>query len=310
MRESRVSPSPRTGAARRRPLFPSRPRPGLLLLGLLIAALGAGCGDLARSHGPGSFERVEPGLEVGTFALPGSGSGAPTLHVVRLDPRAFELRLLMASADGPLQTAAEWARGRGLVAAINAGLYQEDGRTSVSLMRRRDHVNNGHLATQHLAVLAFDPLDPLDPGLPPVQIIDRELQPYADVAPRYAGLVQGIRLIALDGRNVWRQQELRHNTAAVGIDADGRVLLLYNAEAMTTHDLVDGLLKLPLRLRNAMYLEGGPPAQLWLDAAGRTLSLAGLSGSDPASAIPVPNVLGVARRAPRESREPSEPRER
>lgn len=287
VRESRVSRFPRFGAALRRPLF-------VPLLGLLLAALGAGCRNPADSRHPAAFERLEDGLELAVFALPGAGSGAPTLHAVRLDPRRFELRLFMSSADGEPRTVSEWARGRGLVATINAGLYQEDGRTSVSLMRRRDHVNNGHLATQHLAVLAFDPLDPT---LPAVQIIDRELQPFAELADRYAALVQGIRLIALDGRNVWKQQEQRHNTAAIAVDVEGRVLLLYNESALTTHDLVEGLLKLPLGLRNAMYLEGGPPAQLWLESAGRTLSLAGLAGDDPAGAIPVPNVLGIARRA-------------
>jgi hypothetical protein len=278
------------GAALRRPRFALLPG---LLAGLLLTVSGTGCQDPARSRGQGSFEQLEDGLEIGTFGLPGSGSAAATLCVVRLDPRVFELRLLMSSADGAPRTAAEWGRGHGLVAAINAGLYQEDGRTSVSLMRRRDHVNNGHLAAQHQAVLAFDALDPRTPA---VQIIDRELQPFPELGRNYAALVQGIRLVALDGRNVWKQQEQRHNTAAVAIDTDGRVLLLYNEAAMSTHDLVEGLLKLPLRLRNAMYLEGGPPAQLWLHAAGRTVSLAGPSGSDPATAVPVPNVIGVARR--------------
>ena len=63
-----------------------------------------------------------------------------------------------AAPDGSRLTAKQWAERFGLVAAINASLYQTDHRTSVSLMKSRTHTNNPRLS-QHNAVLLFDRLD-------------------------------------------------------------------------------------------------------------------------------------------------------
>lgn len=273
--------------------MPVRPRLPLLVLAAALAA-GSSC-TADHERPPGAWQRLEEGLEFGEFELPVGSPGGPTLHVLRIDPARYELKLFMASAepDGQPRSAAAWVREKALIAAINAGLYQQDGRTSVSLMRSREHVNNGHVAAAHQAVLAFDPADP---QLPLVQIIDREHQPLDVFMTRYGSLVQGIRMIALDRRNVWRQQEQRHDTAAIAVDEFGRALLLYNDAPMTTHDLVEGLLRLPLDLRNAMYLEGGPKAQLFLDAGGRRLTFGGLGGDGGADAVPIPNVIGIAHR--------------
>lgn len=213
------------------------------------------------------WRKLAPGLELASFSAPVNGDDpdAP-IAVLRIDPLQFELRLLMSSATpgGARLTAREWCENNSLVAAVNAGMYQEDFKTSVSLMKSRTHVNNAHL-TRHRAVLAFDRLDG---SVPPVQIIDRDLQPYDDLAAKYGSLVQGIRMVALDGRNVWAAQEERYSVAAVGVDRDGKVLFVHSRGRRTPHDLVDALLRLPLNLRNAMYLEGGPIAQLFVQVEG------------------------------------------
>ena len=54
------------------------------------------------------------------------------------------------------------------------------------------------------------------------------------------------------------------------------------------------------QLREAMYVEGGPEAQLYVNAGGREVELVGSHGSSFAGiensyALPIPNVLGVRR---------------
>jgi uncharacterized protein YigE (DUF2233 family) len=250
-----------------------------------------------------TWDLLEPGLELGSARSPiRAESGDSRIRILRIDPARFELQLLnrTAAPDGAPLTAKEWSRRHGLVAAINASLYQTDHRTSVSLMKSRAHTNNPRLS-KHNAVLLFDRLDE---DVPPVQIVDRTCRDLGAVQSHYGAMVQSIRMVSCNRANVWSQQpEHKWSTAAIGIDQHGRVLFIHVRSPLSTHDLIDGLLTLPLGLREAMYVEGGPEAQLYVNAGGRELELVGSHGSSFAGientyALPIPNVLGVRRIAP------------
>jgi phosphodiester glycosidase len=243
---------------------------------------------------------LEPGLTLGTFVSPRPAAvGDSTIRVLRVDPGVFKLRLMNASApdQGRRLTAKEWCRRNGLVAAINASMYQTDLRTSVSLMRTRTHVNNPRLSKDR-AALAFDRLDR---ALPPVQIIDRECQDFEELRRGYGTLVQSIRMVSCTGKNVWRQQPNAWSTAAIGTDRDGNALFIHARSPYSTHDLIEILLALPIALKNAMYVEGGPEAQMYVTSDGREFEFVGLpavgfgDARDDPPARPVPNVVGVAR---------------
>ncbi len=251
----------------------------------------------------GPWRALDVGLDWAELPLsPASAAGDGVVRVLRVDPGRYELKLLMASAPGQGKafTPREWCRHGRLVAAINAGMFAEDYLTAISLLRSRHHVNNLRL-TRHMAVLAFDRRDV---GVPPVQILDRELQDVTALSSRYGSLVQSIRMVALDGRNVWQPQVRRWSAAAAGIDTSGRVLLLHVRSPYPMHDLVDMLLDLPLGLRNLMYLEGGAQAQLYVEAGGEEHELAGCydpegpAAGREAGPSPIPNVIGVARLVP------------
>lgn len=245
---------------------------------------------------------LEPGLWLAELEAPKKSLlGDSTIRVLRIDPERFELRLLNASAtpDGGSKTAKVWCQEHGLVAAINASMYRQDHQTSVSMMKTRRHTNNARLSKDN-AVLAFDRLDP---GVPPVQIIDRKLQDFPALRSRYGTLVQSIRMVTLERRNAWQQQPRRWSIAAIGMDRQGRVLFLHSRSPYSVHDFIDMLLELPIDLRNAMYVEGGPEAQLYVAGGGREIELVGsfetgfFETDDNASAWPVPNVVGVVRRS-------------
>lgn len=254
---------------------------------------------------PIAWEHLEPGLELGSVRSPiASAAGDSRIRILRIDPSRFELQLLNSSAspEGTPLTAKEWSQRHGLVAAINASLYQIDQRTSISLMKSRTHTNNPRLS-KHNAVLLFDRLDD---SVPPVQIVDRTCRDLEGVQGRYGAMVQSIRMVSCNRANVWSQQpENKWSTAAIGIDQRGQVLFIHVRSPLSTHDLIDSLLALPLDLREAMYVEGGPEAQLYVNAGGRELEIVGSHGSSFAGientyALPIPNVLGVRRirRAP------------
>lgn len=266
---------------------------GRTLLPLLFCAYGAGAAYSIE------WRTLEPGLELATPLAPNpAAEGDSRISILRLDPARFDLELLNASASssGGTRTPRDWAGQGPFLAVTNAGMYQGDYRTNLSLMQSRNHVNNPHL-TKHRAVLAFDPLDV---RVPSVQIIDLSCQDFPALRPRYAALVQSIRMISCERENVWRQQEQRWSTAAIAADDAGRILLIHVRSPFSTHDLIENLLELPLGLTRAMYLEGGTQAQLYVNAGGQELELVGSRGSRGLGgnvlALPIPNALAVRRR--------------
>jgi hypothetical protein len=274
----------------------------LLPVGVAAASPPSGGTDLGWTN-------LEPGLDLGRFR-----SSVPVEHgdgivtILRVDPNHFDFRLLnaSASADGKTRTAKEWCIGSGAIAAINSSMYQTDHRTSVSLMRTGDHVNNSRLSKDN-AVLAFDPTAD---SLPPVRIIDRTCDDFDSLRSSYGTLVQSIRMVSCRQKNVWAQQPEKWSTAAIGIDRAGRVLFIHCRSPHSVHDFIDQLLEFPIDLYNAMYVEGGPEAQLYFRAGNRTESHIGSFESgfwendDNKHAWPIPNVVAVMRIADRKPEEP------
>jgi len=249
------------------------------------------------------WRELEPGLHLAELVAPQEAEiGDSMIRVVRIDPAHFELKLLnaSASAQGRSKTARDWAEQNDLVAAINASMFQKDYRTSVALMKTIGHTNNAWLSKDK-AVLAFDPISN---GLPTVQIIDRECQDFESLKEKYRSMVQNIRMVSCDGRNVWAQQPRKWSTAAVGMDRQGRVLFVHARSPYSTHDFITILLNLPIKLKNAMYVEGGPEAQLYVKSGESEFEWVGsfetgFNEDDHVTvAWPIPNVIGAARRSP------------
>jgi len=247
------------------------------------------------------WRALKQGLEYAEFTAPlRSTHGDSKIRILRIDPTYFELKLVNASArpDGKPLTTKEWVRQENLAAAINASMFHADYRTSVALMKTKGHTNNPRV-TKDKAVLAFHPLIS---SIPPVQIIDRECQDFHQLQRQYASLVQNIRMISCRGNNVWAQQKRAWSTAAVGTDLQGRVLFIHVRSPYSVHDLIDMLLALPIELRNAMYVEGGPEAQLYVKSGDVELELVGsfetgfYERDDNTRAWPIPNAIGVRRK--------------
>ena len=262
-------------------------------------------GPLVLEVAPASpWQVLEPGLELGSFVSPRRSTvGDSVIHVLRVDPGRYDLVLKMAGAEDPVvtRTARQWSERDDLLAAINSSMYQQDHETSTELMRSSEHVNNPRLTSGN-TVLAFEPADEVPDDLPRVRIIDRQCEDFETLKPHYRSLVQSIRMVSCERANVWKQSERIWSHAVIGIDGAGRPLLIHSRSPWTTHDFVDILLELPIDLRQLQYAEGGPEAQLFVDAGGIELERFGsfetgfFESDDNAIAWPVPNVIGVVRR--------------
>lgn len=253
------------------------------------------------SASAGAWQKLDKGLELGIFRAPQSAEwGDSLIRILRIDPHYFKFELLNTSAikNGSTLTAKQWCRQNGLVAAINASMYQTDYKTSVSLMRTKKHTNNPRLSKDK-TLLAFDRLTPKTPW---VKIIDRQCEDFDLWKKKYGTFVQSIRMISCKGGNVWRQQSKKWSTAAIGTDRQDRVLFIHVGSAYSTHDLINILQQLPINISRAMYAEGGPQAQLYVRHGSDEHEFVGSFELNLNENInnpvfwPIPNVVGISLR--------------
>lgn len=253
----------------------------ILVVGLLAFANGAVAADV--------WQELETGLEIAHFdsrnrTIDPEGD----LMVLRVEPRIFSLQLLTTArqAKEPGRNVARWCRDLGLIAAINAGMYQADKRTHVGFCKVDGKVVNG-FANDYLSVAAFGPLDQADP---PFRIFDLDETPMDEVLDRYNNVVQNLRLIKRDSENRWQPATDQWREAALAEDHRGRALLIYCRTAWSMYDFNEILLALPLNVVAAQHLEGRSPARFWIDHPAYE------AGPEaPAPGPELPNVLGVVR---------------
>ncbi len=253
-------------------------------------------GDFAFTSVTIPWKEADEGLLVAEFES--VFDNAPyEVTVVKVDPERYSFQLLCATEHGKESlTTKEWALKYQVLAAVNAGMFQENGLTSVGFMKNFGHVNNPRLSNAN-TILAFNPVGE---NLPEIQLIDRECQDFNDLRQKYQSFVQSIRMISCSRQNVWSRHDSKWSTLAVGMDTHGNILFLFSRTPQSVHDFIEILLSLPLSLKSAMYLEGGPQASLYLSTSSTTIERYGVRGGLEKNPLPfpltIPNVIGISKK--------------
>jgi hypothetical protein len=244
-----------------------------------------------------AWKTLESGLELGTFHSPGyPDSVKATIYILRIDPAIYSLNLFCASApdQGKTLSAKQWCKKEHLVAAINASMYQEDYKTSVSLMKTAVHTNNSYLSKDK-TIIAFNPRKE---SVPNFRIIDRQCDDFTILRHDYSTFIQSVRMISCTGKNVWTQGQA-WSIASIGSDKNGKVLFIYSSNPHTVHDFANILLTLPINIDRAMYLDGGHIAQMAIQTGTTNLELIGQFnglGYSPTEAPAIPNIIGIIKK--------------
>jgi Phosphodiester glycosidase len=240
----------------------------------------------ARAEAAPSPRQLLPGLDLFEFAS-SAELGDGKLNALRIDPTRFAFTLLTEQVQGHRRTAREWARAYNLVATTNAAMFAPDGRP-VSYCKADNRVVTERVTNDN-SVFVFSDAS--------ARLLDRSLEAFDP--SQHGNALQGIRMIAADGRNVWSQQERQWSIACLAQDGRGRILFLQKRTPMSVHDFVNYVQGLPLGLARCMYLEGGPEATLYVNAGGIELERFGSYESgfnendDNDRAWQLPNVIGV-----------------
>jgi hypothetical protein len=247
---------------------------------------------------PSPWEVLAPGVELAEFDAPVKSTvGDSRVTVLRVDVRQRPVRMLSARREGfsSEPTAESWAKLRGLLAVTNAGMFHPNGQPVGQA--RADGEDLSTTRVKHYR--SFLVLDPVDKGLPAAQVLDPDCDDVDALLPRYRTVLQSIRMVDCKGKNRWSGQPRMWSSAVLGMDGQGRLLLLHTRSPYRMRDFVDLVLRLPLGVKRLMYLEGGPEASLHVAAPGRTVRRVGSyetgfnENDDNREYWGLPNVLGV-----------------
>ncbi|MFH0752487.1 MAG: phosphodiester glycosidase family protein [archaeon] len=227
--------------------------------------------------------------------------GDSKITVLKINPKNYSLNLMSASEyGGKERTAQEWAEDYGLAATINAGMFKEEDNTSnVGYMQNYSYLNNPTFKKGYNAIFAFNPKSD---DVPEAQIIDTRCQNFNKLKDKYNSFSQSIRMISCDQKNTWSQQPRIWSTAALGIDKQRNILFIHSRSPYTTHDFINYLLKSHINIQNAMYLEGGPEASLYINLPDKETEMigsyeTGFNENDSNNEFwTLPNVIGIKKK--------------
>lgn len=252
-------------------------------------------------------------MDLKVFTAAKSGPvGDARITVLRIDPELWDLEFIgmSLSGDKTVRTAREWCKAHRLSAGINAGMFATDYKTHVGYLGFRGHVNSSHV-NSYKSVAAFDPRS--GRPLPRFRIFDLD-EPEVTlqtILRDYASAVQNLRLIKRPGSSVWPQQPKKWSPAVLGEDAAGRILFIFSRSLFSMYDLNRELLASGIDLVAAQHLEGGPEAQMYVNAGPVELEMFGSyetaskENDGNQQPWPIPNVLGVRRKLPSPEQPPT-----
>ncbi|MBF0343416.1 MAG: phosphodiester glycosidase family protein [Nitrospirae bacterium] len=245
------------------------------------------------ANGNDAWVKVDDGLFLKEFDPPIKHDADDyKITIVKVDPTYYAFKLFSVSElGGEVMTAKEWAKKHNLILAVNAGMYQADGATSVGFMKNFKHLNNPRLAKAYKAFFAFNPVVSY---VPPVLFVDLECHNYDELKDKYNSFIQNIRMISCQQKNVWSRQSGAWSMVVLGMDKSGNVLFIFTRTPYTVHDFIDILLKLPISINNAMYLEGGRQASLYLSTKDTEIERTGSDNND--QPWPIPNIIGIVKK--------------
>src|SRR5208337_693540 len=177
----------------------------LKIMAFCLAAFGliSSFGDFAFTSVTIPWKEADEGLLIAEFESV-FDNNPYEITVVKVDPGRYSFQLLCATQHGKESlTTKEWALKYRMLAAVNAGMFQENGLTSVGFMKNFGHVNNPRLSSAN-TILAFNRVDE---NFPEIQLVDRECQDFNYLRQKYQSFVQSIRMISCSHQNVWTKQD-------------------------------------------------------------------------------------------------------
>jgi len=247
-----------------------------------------------------AWDQITEGLAVMVWEVgERCGNEVPPLYIVKIDPERFRFSIYYFRDEGlpaPL-TIQEWQRRTRAVVLFNAGLFREDF-TYLGLLYKdgRSLGSKRHPQWQGLFVA-----EPVETGLRKARVLDLATDAFADDRSPYREAAQSLMLFDRTGKPRVRQAGKQAHQMIVGEDAEGHILLIKTAAAVTLRALAECLRDRMPAIHQAMAMDGGSSSDLLIGAellprqgeASQSKAWQPLVDGSQTAHIPLPSVIGV-----------------
>ncbi len=237
------------------------------------------------------WKRLDKDLEISEIPVPSKRFFRSSLVLLRSSLSRYRIGVVRASEYGEkVSDVKELCRKSNAVAGVNANFFDEDGRAlglviSRGLLLQKMH-EGGHTLTGVFLVTRSSG-----------SIVSRsEFRPNSVIEAVQAGprlLIGGVPVTNLKDLNIPKRR------AGVCIDSGGRTILYATSSSLggaTLGEVQSVLVGEPVECRDALNLDGGGSAQMYVNA-GRGASLnTGSTGITISGEDPVPVMLGLFER--------------
>jgi len=228
-------------------------------------------------HPPVTWQEIAPGLELAKLKLfRFIRLGENEIIVVRIDPDRFHLipySFQEIHEARPLSIE-EWAGvlpQSGLL--VNAGFFYPDYRHLGLLLKKGHRWGSSWHSTWKGLFLSGGPRGNREQ--PSALILDLEKEPFDPENTVYPYALQSFMLLDRDGRPRVKQTDSLASRTAVAQDFEGRILFIFVPGACTLYELALLLRTSDLGIKQAMCLDGGFEAQLFVRTEPEVLALYG-----------------------------------
>lgn len=263
--------------------------------------------NIASSQDTSSFkynfqwQALSEGFEYGEALAPKKSIvNDSKITVVKINPTKFDFLLLTASEQKrKARTAKEWADTFKLNFVVNAGMYnlanmlENDG-----FMKNFNHFNNPVFKDGYNGMIAFNPKDSLSKSN--FNIMDLSCATWDSVQNKYHSFSQCMRMIDCGGVPLsWDKKKQSCSMVIAAHDFDNNLYFIFNRSPFTHKEMIQFILAFPFKIKNAVYLEGGPEASIYIKLGDKEISKMGsyISTTYPTDSNhkfwKIPNVIGA-----------------
>ncbi len=182
------------------------------------------------------------------------------------------------------RTPSEWQELTNSIAVINAGMYSYDNYMHVGEVIYKGSRMPSVPMKNYQGIFAFDPVQR---GFPRAAVFDLNCTPLNYIKHNYRSIIQNMRFTScVRGETLWGRWNQVHPMSVLGQDSAGNILFIFTPSEVAPRRFREFLERLNVGLKNAVYLEGGKEAGMFIKIGDFTFE--GVSRGKP---YPIPNVI-------------------
>jgi len=228
--------------------------------------------------------------------------GDSKISILRFERRLFDFNIFSATKyDSIPRDLHTWADTFDLNVVFNAGMYNlSKPLSSRAYLKSGSHLNNGTLIENFNLMMA---MSPTVKHREEVEILDLTCENFNEMNHEFNSYAQGLRMIDCNGSPMYWKKKIQSCSMLIAAEGeDGKFYLIFCRSPYTHNQMIDFMIGMPYKLRNAIYLEGGPETSLLIDVNGHCIEKIGSWVSDTWESDtnhhfwPLPNVVGVKKR--------------